>query len=976
MIIIRFVILVFLSFQLGWAQTYFKTQKYGVKEGLISENIYKTINLPSGELYLATQRGLLAFDGYRFIENPASKNNVLSLFYHQNQIYFCDEKGLSKTQSIFHQPQLIVANQHTDSDPNNDHFENIFVDSQNRIWSTDFEHIKYLDPKTNKIFSFKYKSQNKNLDLNIPILELENGQIWSANPEGLWIWDENSNQLKRHPNPSFNSIKFSTFTLTPNKTWLLATENGDLFELHPQTNAWKKILSSPDQQAFQGVIPQKNKVVLYTSKQVYIWKNGQLQVIFSVENNSIQHVNYDTTTQVYWVATQKGLYKLSPINAAINLIEIPNNSTQITGITYDKNNQIWLIDQHNTVWKIFSQKAEKIQDFRENLININVSQNEIFLTTNQRIYHWNGNSLEALNLPNLILDNPIKTILTSDSQLWIVSESIPIQRYEWPSLNKINFNFLNPTNFWSDNKYQDILIDTHQRIWLVGWMPKSFGINYYDPNQNKFIDVSDKSINPERGQFVGDYYTQLSQGNDQSILISAYGGWNRIDRNGKIIQKIDVLNYEFADTYLRGIAENKAGNVFIATSEGLHIYRKDLDQVVRLHQTDGLPSNNCTLAFQQINSNQIAIGFEGKLALIDLDKALATELKARLKLTEVKINGTARAIENNFIELNKDERNLILSFSDLSFLDEGKVHFKFKFSDEQKWQDLGVNPDIYLNHIEPGKYTLTIQALDNLGNLLDQELEIQILAHPPFTKSTLFYVLLALLFIAIVLLINRYLWLKQQEKQHYIRKIKGAEMQTLRSQMNPHFLFNTLNSINSYIIQNQSENASSYLTKFSKLMRSILENSKLETISLKNELKTLKLYIELESARLEHSFDYEIFVDPSLDTEFINIPPLVIQPFVENAIWHGLRNKENGFLGIYIEEISLNHIHIIVQDNGIGREASQKLKHKQTEHKSYGIDITIDRINMLDEENSVEIQDLYDNQNKPTGTKVILKLKI
>ena len=160
-------------------------------------------------------------------------------------------------------------------------------------------------------------------------------------------------------------------------------------------------------------------------------------------------------------------------------------------------------------------------------------------------------------------------------------------------------------------------------------------------------------------------------------------------------------------------------------------------------------------------------------------------------------------------------------------------------------------------------------------------------------------------------------------------------------------------------------------------MRNILQNSKEQSITLDNELQTLRLYIQLESARLEHSFTYAINVDKNISEKDIYVPPLIIQPFVENAIWHGLRNKsEKGNLSISVYVNGANQLKIYVQDNGVGREKSAKLKTNQISHKSYGMEITRDRLKMLDSDNSVEIEDLHDAEKNALGTKVIITLKI
>lgn len=216
-----------------------------------------------------------------------------------------------------------------------------------------------------------------------------------------------------------------------------------------------------------------------------------------------------------------------------------------------------------------------------------------------------------------------------------------------------------------------------------------------------------------------------------------------------------------------------------------------------------------------------------------------------------------------------------------------------------------------------------------------------------------------------------------EEEMKLKNNIREAEMQTLRSQMNPHFIFNTLNSINSYIIENKREVASEYLTTFSKLMRNILDLSKQEMITLEKEIATLNLYMELEALRLENKFDYQIILDENIDVEFIKIPPLIIQPFVENAIWHGLHNKkESGHLSIKIDEQGDHQLLITIEDNGIGRKASSMLKKQQVNHKSYGIEITMNRLHLLNEHNGVEVIDLYNNENMATGTRVEIKINM
>jgi len=225
--------------------------------------------------------------------------------------------------------------------------------------------------------------------------------------------------------------------------------------------------------------------------------------------------------------------------------------------------------------------------------------------------------------------------------------------------------------------------------------------------------------------------------------------------------------------------------------------------------------------------------------------------------------------------------------------------------------------------------------------------------------------------------------IKSQVEAEFSKKIAEIEMTALRAQMNPHFLFNVLNSIKLYMIQNDARTASKYLTKFARLIRLILNNSKSAMIKLSEELNALKLYIEMENFRFNDKFDYEIRVDETIDVDEVDIPPMILQPYVENAIWHGLMHKEDA-RGLLKLGIKRNHkgggLNFIIEDNGIGREKALQIRTRTAnKHKSVGMEITKDRIaiaNKLFNTNaSVEIVDLKNNA-KAIGTRVVVHLPV
>jgi tetratricopeptide (TPR) repeat protein len=239
----------------------------------------------------------------------------------------------------------------------------------------------------------------------------------------------------------------------------------------------------------------------------------------------------------------------------------------------------------------------------------------------------------------------------------------------------------------------------------------------------------------------------------------------------------------------------------------------------------------------------------------------------------------------------------------------------------------------------------------------------------------------ALLLLIVIGLITSLRYKRRRDKEQlttdFKKQLAQAETKALRAQMNPHFIFNSLNSINSFVMDQKHEIASDYLIKFSKLIRLILDNSRSETISIEKELETLKLYVLLESARFDNKFKCIYQIAEDVNTDSIMIPPMLLQPFVENAIWHGLMQKEGeGMITVEIKKENEEFLNISITDNGIGREKASEIKSKSATHKSHGLKVTSQRIEMMNKLNStgaqVHVIDLKDDQGHATGTKVEL----
>ncbi len=238
--------------------------------------------------------------------------------------------------------------------------------------------------------------------------------------------------------------------------------------------------------------------------------------------------------------------------------------------------------------------------------------------------------------------------------------------------------------------------------------------------------------------------------------------------------------------------------------------------------------------------------------------------------------------------------------------------------------------------------------------------------------------IIVLLIVVLIYIINRNNNLRNKEERLELEARLNKYMQkAYRQQMNPHFVFNTLNSIQSFILINDKESSSTYLSKFAMLMRMVLQNSEKELITIASEIEAIRLYLELEKLRVDKIIELKVDIDDTL-LEY-KLPPLIFQPFIENSIWHGFMNKEgDGCIQIKISENENNTIVCQIIDNGIGRKASEKFKKK--EHKSFGMSITQKRLELIHAKDKIEhciiIDDLTEKNGVVIGTKVTITLPL
>jgi hypothetical protein len=493
---------------------------------------------------------------------------------------------------------------------------------------------------------------------------------------------------------------------------------------------------------------------------------------------------------------------------------------------------------------------------------------------------------------------------------------------------------------------------------------------------------------------------------DQTHWVSLRYELIHYDKDFRIIK-----NYSLEDLYngtIINMQTDNAGNLW---------FINDLQQIVRLNTTTGIFTTMSEKDgyqkqyFDLLSSGAIDIRGNLYFGGRDLIKGLggldrinpekySSGVTSSVYLRSLSINKKQFPLTmgvNNLEELSlrHNQNTLDIETGIIDYYSMSKGFIRYKLEGNGKNEDWQYAPAYYTIRYEglpPGSYLLLIQA-SNAGNEFNSPVKtIHININPAFWQTWCFRIVALFTLVAIIYaIIRRRLHqkfqskLKVSEKERQLADLQQQktelEMQALLAQMNPHFIFNSLNSINRFILQNNKAQASEYLTKFSKLVRMILQNSQALLITLESELQALKLYLDLEALRFEHHFTYEISVPKDMDIEILKVPPLIIQPYVENAIWHGLMHKEEkGHLEVELyqeEEILCCKI----TDDGIGRKQAALFASKSaTRHKSMGLKITADRIAMLQRLNGnelpVTINDLVNADGSAAGTKVVIKIPV
>ncbi len=497
-----------------------------------------------------------------------------------------------------------------------------------------------------------------------------------------------------------------------------------------------------------------------------------------------------------------------------------------------------------------------------------------------------------------------------------------------------------------------------------------------------FVDKKLKSFNSRNGLPTDRIYG-LAAGLQGEIYIGSYNGFSILYPNDSI--RTFTKGNGLISPRVEALETDEDGSVWIANNYNLLKYDPGIGEIFRVSGRQGvLNMNFVVMASTRLSSGKTAFGVNKGFVIID--PSVISFGKDSLKVFAFYQDEFGREIEclpGQKIEFPSKKQNIRFTFAIDDMMIADQVTYRYKMSSDNRgiWSVPSINEAIAFN-LSPGYYELEVEAYDGHSWFALQG-PIQFRIQAPWWKQIWFLVSCGLIMIGLIAFFIQRRFAGIKRKLALSQQINDLESKALKAQMNPHFVFNSLNAIQECIVTGRIDEAYTYLSKFSRLLRLVLEHSDMASITLHEEMEVLSLYVSLEKLRFKDEMAFQFKIDNDLDPEEIRISPMLLQPHLENAIWHGLRTKEGDkILKLSISEIEEQYLEIVIEDNGIGRVKAEAIRQHRlggSKHNSKGKLLSGNRIDLLKAKyplTNMRINDMYDDQGIPTGTQVCLKIPI
>lgn len=689
----------------------------------------------------------------------------------------------------------------------------------------------------------------------------------------------------------------------------------------------------------------------------------------------------------------------------------------ISCIAEDKEGGIWISTLKNGIYYLKDQNFIHVNKFFDNQINC-------FEFLNNNLYAGlvNGNIIKSNDYETNLIENlsssnnidGIKKMLKINEQKIIFGGNVGFYEYYVPN-KSIKLSYIKwPTSVINHPLTFGLLTFSKSKnnsFWIASY---NFISKIHDPfNKASFSNFKILKHKPRaiaeyndnivylgnlNGLFKFDGKSILFQGHNSiplsnkinDIQIKKETIWNATEEYGICIKR---CNKTFLIDKKNGLPTNLCLSIFLESENiGWVASNKGISKVeiiswspfkvkIKNYNTEnGLISNEVNQILKV--KNRVYIASNGGITWFDENKITKNKIAPPIYVDSIVINDKIMKLKNKFI-LNYDQNNIDISYFGLTFKNIGNVDYKYRMIGLDTSWNYTKSTKVNYTTLPYGDYTFEVLAKNNDGIWSKNPTKIYFSITPPFWHTWFFRITVFLLITGGIYFFVKYrikiVENRANEKAKLYQQTVEMEMKFLSSQMNPHFTFNAMNSIQYYLMDNEPEKAQKYLVKYSKLIRKVLENNMKKYVVLSDEIEMLSLYMDIESLRFEIQFDYEIAVSDKINEEEILIPPMIIQPYIENAIWHGLSNKKDGKGLIKLSfDVIDQKIKCTIEDNGVGRQKAKELKTQTTKKESLGMLITQQRLRKLHSESDLDIEtvieDLTDQFGNGIGTKISISL--
>lgn len=1011
-------------------------QHLSMEQGLSQNRLFAIAQDKYGLIWIATEDGLNRFDGYKveiFRHERGNKNSlpdnvVRCLFLDSHGIMWIGTgNGLACYEYRSNSFQSFFYDGNDKSSLSSNWISVINEDARGTLWIGTNTGLYSFD-KTNKHFQRFVHNDNSNSISGNYINDIEfapDGKMWITTSNGL-----NSLDL--------STKKFTSFFNDPNDGGTLFGNNLTKMAIDKFGNLWTTVYQTLALECFDTKTNRTRHFTNFIEKQkhipsnyirdIFIDKSGRLwaatnaaglilllpdkNVFYEyqadlldqkkLQSNRIGGIFQDQSGMI-WLSTFTGAERFNPDESKFILYRFPSNSSEtlvyksVRAIAEDSSYRLWIASS-NGVYVLDRNTGT--------YTNYQWKRNDPYSLNDNDVYSlccdWSGNmwagTVSGLNYFDPVRKNFREVYAQQDTFKGVACVHRIVPERNGDLLVGSNaglsvYNFKNDTVYeLINNAIRSVWADKRGILWIGTLTDGLIKYNRLTKEIEHFINVLG-----DTSSIASNFVSSVTQDHDGKIWIGTKSGLCRFD---EMTRKFSTFTEQdgLPNMNVTQLMVDDKNRIWMATYKGISMLNESRTNFTNYDPGDGLQGYEF-IAGSAYKTHDGYFCYFGKngFNLFHPDSIRKNDFIPPVTLKRIKIFDKELEMDSSYADLKSlrlsyKQNFFSLEFAALSYDHPEENQYACQLIGfDKKIVQLGTSRVINYTNVPPGNYTLKVIASNNDGVWNKTGFELKITIIPPFWATWWFKAIVVLVFIAAVFLFfklreNRIR--KEQARQTAINKqIAEIRMTALRGQMNPHFIFNSLNSIQHFITIRDKEEALNYLSKFSKLIRKILENSRENTVSVSNELQLLELYIQLEQLRFSNKFDYHISIDERIDIENSEIPPLIIQPYIENAILHGLINKDGkGDLWLSLER---NNGLLVckIEDNGIGRTRAQEIEQaKVSRHKSLGIKVTEERISglfeLLDYKMEVVTEDLFEIKQasektaQPAGTRVTISIPV